>query len=280
MSFTSSLSIVSNRSLIKDELNNTCCILLGKNFLSYCLTDAEGTTVYSIKHFHFQNNVIGKYDFDDILNDDVIKEANKIKIAIDTTKFTVVPNAYFSENHLASYFTNLQDILPEEILLSQQISSSMTSVYALKKATIDFLSSRLSNVKFYDASACLLQSYPSQILHEHLFTFFIFLKDDTCTLSLYKKEELQLNQPISQTGTMDIIYHIANAIKQCNIDVEKMSIQVHGETNQTEKLIGQLQRHYHHVRSASRIKSLNYPDNLFSYPSHYFFTLFSVVTCV
>ena len=85
------IQIDNSKSLLKDAKKYVCCILLGKNYLSYALCDAGQSIIYSVKHFSFENKVISKKDFNEILSEAIFKEVSLVKIGIDTLKTTLVP---------------------------------------------------------------------------------------------------------------------------------------------------------------------------------------------
>ena len=135
------IQIDDNRTLLSDTSNYTCCILVGRNYLSYALTNNDFTVIHLLKHYYFEDKVIGKNDFTDILSDPVFANVKNVKIAIDSLKSTLVPNALFAEEHTETYFKLVHELTPEEKIHTQVLLSNMTSIYSLKKSTVSFLSS-------------------------------------------------------------------------------------------------------------------------------------------
>ena len=279
MALTPKISLDNNIHIIQNDIELACSILLGKNYLTYCISDVAYKTVFHLKHFYFENKVVGKNDFDEILADENIKKSSRINIAIDSFKSVLIPNELLDESKYPTYFTLLHEIVKEEIILKQTFNSSIHDLFAVKKSTIQFLESRLKNVHFYNASACLLNNYPDFIVSENQHSIFISLKDENIVLTIYQKTSLILHQIYAYTDALDIVYYVINACKQLNINLETSGIQLHGEVNQIENISSALKRYFPVVRFTTRIKEIQYPDALYSQPTHNFFNLFSILKC-
>ena len=188
------------------------------------------------------------------------------------------PNLFIKEQ-AADYLKLSVDIEPEEMVSTQTVGD-MTNIYALKTSTVQFLEQRLKNVDCMDASACLLKTYPPQIIHEHTHSCFISVKDQMICLTIYQKQDLLLHQIYAISATEDVLYFVANSCKQLNLVAATTGIHVHGETAEVEQIVKILQPYYPGTRYITRIKDLQYPDTLYATPAHYFFNLFSIFSCV
>lgn len=280
MALTPKISLDNTIHIIQNDNQLACSILLGKNYLTYCISDVAYKTVFHIKHFYFENKVVGKNDFDEILADTNIKKSSRINIAIDSFKSILIPNELLDENNYAGYFTFHHELTKEEIILKQTFKSSIHDLFAVKKSTIQFLESRLKNVHFYNASACLLNNYPDFIVSENEHSVFLSMKDENIVLTIYQKSNLILHQVYAYTDPLDIVYHVANACKQLNIKLENCGIQLHGEMTQIENISVTLKKYFPSVRFITRIKDIQYPDALYSsQPTYNFFNLFSIFKC-
>lgn len=274
-----SIALENNLFLIQNESTTICFMLLGKNFVSYVLTDETKTKIYSIRHYYTGNQVIGKSDFNAILNDSHLTKAKHYHIAVHTLKSTLIPNSLYLPEHKNTYLNTLVDIEPEETIQAQILPTGITSLFTLKQSTVQFLNTKLKNITYYDATASLLNSYPAHIIHEHQTSIFIAIHDESATITHYKKHQLILQQTIEYTTTQDVLYTIANLIHIQKIDPHTLGIQLHGEIDKVEQTANLLKTYYTYVRFSTRIKELQYPDTLYAKPAHYFFNLFSLITC-
>jgi hypothetical protein len=279
MALVPKISLDNNIHIIQNDIALTCSILLGKNYLTYCISDENYKTVFHLKHFYFDNKVVGKNDFDEILADPNIKKAKRINVAIDSFKTILVPNELLDEKEMPTYFRYLHDLMKDEMVMKQTFNSSIHDLYVVKKSTIQFLESRLKNVHFYNASACLLTNYPDFIINENQHSFFISMKDENAVVTLYQKSNLVLHQVYAYTDVLDIVYHVANICKQHSINIDHLGVQFHGEIAAVEGLQQSLKKYFPLVRFTTRVKDIQYPDTLYAQPAHYFFNLFSIFKC-
>jgi len=273
------VQITNNITLLKEASDFSCSILLGKNYLSYVITDAELTQIHLLNHYYLHGKVLGKNDFNSMLTDPVFKNVKNIKIAIDSTRSTLVPTSLFDPKEANTYFEFVHELVREEELHIQHLKNNLTAVFSLKKSTIAFLRSIYKNATFCDASSCLLDAYQTALTNEEQVCIFVCVKDDCATLSLYNKNNLILHQIYTETNVSDITYHIANILSVKEIGKETITIQLHGESKQVPAVFDELSRYFQNVKYCNRISALNYPDSMLSQPTHYFFNLLSVVTC-
>lgn len=265
-------------SILHTDREIVCSILFGKNYISYVFSNIEMNAIYMVKHFDLLSNVLGKSDFDEILFDLFIKKAKSIRIAIDSQKIMLVPSK-FCDEHITTLFETMYDVYEEEDIYNGRINEETKTFYALKKHTINFLKQRMNNVEIIDASTPLLQAYNYQQVHGKIYSIFVGVKEEHVYLTVYKNKKLQLHNSFAYNCSEDVLYHISNVIKQQDIDISILGIQIHGEMKSTNDVFDLLKNYFDHVRYITRIKSLNYPEDLFNYPSHYFYNLFSLVTC-
>jgi hypothetical protein len=254
-------------------------MLLGKNYLSYVITDAKNTQIHLLKHYYMQRKVLGKNDFNAILTDPVFKNIKNITIAIDSARSTLVPTSLFDPNEANTYFELIHELPTEEELHIQHLKNNRTSVFSLKKSTVAFLRSFYKNATFCDASSCLLDMYQTALTNEEQQSIFVCVKDDCATLSLYNKSQLILHQIYTETSVTDITYHIANILSVKEISKETITIQLLGESKQVPAVFDALSLYFPNVKYCNRVSTLKYPDTMLSQPTHYFFNLLSVVTC-
>ncbi|GBL35515.1 hypothetical protein EMGBS15_11100 [Filimonas sp.] len=266
-------------SLLKENTEFSCSLLVGKNYLSYVISDTEYKDLYQLKHYYFENKVLGKNDFNAIFSDPIFHKIRRMKIAIDSSKSTLVPTSLFSQTNQNDYFGLIYNLPFEEELHTQALNDNKTSVFSLKKSTVSFLRSKAGNVTFYDASSCLLNTYPSMLNNEERHTFFVCVKDDCATLSIYHHEALLLHQTYTDITTSDITYHIANFIAVHQLSKEHVSIQLHGESKRLITVSDELNRYFPDVKYCNRVSALKYPDTMLAQPTQYFFNLLSLVTC-
>jgi hypothetical protein len=263
--------------------NNTeklCYLVLGKNYLTYLLIDTKSTKIYVLRHYDAGNDVIGKNDFNAILGELKTNKIIHFHVAVDSLKSTLVPIEYYDGNHCDTLLKAMFTIDSEEIMEAQILKVEIVTLYALKKATVEFLKATLSQVTFYDANACLLEMYPSQIESKYQHSLFISCKEESVCISMYEKQKLLLHQITEITSSNDVLYFVSNAVNQLSIKNEALGIYLHGESKMLDNITKTLRQYYMNIRFVNRVNEFLYPESFNTKPSYSFFTLFSFVKCV
>jgi hypothetical protein len=275
------LQIDNNHALLKDTSKYTCSILIGRNYLSYALSDQKCKIIYLLKHYAFEDKVIGKQDFSEILTDPIFKQVDQVKIAIDSLKSTLIPEVLFDNAHAEDYFKLIHDLPPEEVVQVQHVHGQIAALYSVKKLTVSFLNSIYTSVRFYDASSSLLNSYPGMLPSDDLHTCFLGVRDDSVTMSIYenKTKRLLLHQVYAEAEATDILYSITLFSNEFHLTANQINMLMHGESARIQSIQQQLLSYYPNVRFCSRTADLQFPEKLFEQPSHHFVNLFALVSC-
>lgn len=266
-------------SILHTEREIICSILFGRSYISYVFSNPERTAIYLVKHFDLQNQVLGKSDFDEMLFDLFIKKALSVRLAIDSQKISLMPIRY-NKKHGKDFFHALFEVWPEEDIYQQMASTDCQLLYSLKKKTVEFLQQRIQDLTLVDSTLPLLKTYPEYCYRDSKFNLFIAVKEEHFYLTILdQRSKYILHQANAYQSVEDVLYFVAQCQHNLNVKHEDISIQIHGEVNSTEKIIDHLRSYYPSARPVSRIKTLNYPEELFQHPSYYFFNLFALVSC-
>lgn len=279
MSIQPTYIIEEKSSILHTEREIACSILIGKKYLSYAYSNPSGKEIYMIKHFDLINNSIGKSDFDEILFDLFIKKASTVKIALDSQKIMLAPTSLVNKDTKQVLYTMLFDTYEEESIESHSLDSEVTAIYSLKKQTIEFLSSRMSHNHLLDSCTPLLRAYKDSLIGDYSAQFFLAIKEEHFYLTIYIDKKLQLHQSYAFLTEMDVLYTVLNNMQKLGVDAEKTLVQLHGEVNQTETIFNELKKYLPVLRYMTRLKGLQYPEEMLNYPTHYFYNLMALVSC-
>ena len=258
-----------------------CFIVLGKSYLSYALLDQANATVFAVKHFDYKHQVIGKSDFDHIFSDKYIQKATRYYLAVNTQKRTLVPAALYDDTKKENYIQHQFEIGQEESLHDMHIANEFVSIFALKNDSVNYFKSRLTKVSFYDASACVLKTYPKHFSSGKKIQCFISISAESTTLSIYLTQKLILHKSYSSATENDIIYHTLNALQQLELQPQDTHFHLHGENMELAvKVFDLLDGRVGELSYINRPHEIAFPEDLYAKPPHYFFNLFSLVLCV
>jgi len=256
-----------------------CIILLGKNYLTYALLDEPHTTVWAIRHHDFGKQAVGKGDFDQLLSERLVQKATRYFLAVDTVKHCTLPAALYQADKKQVYSHHLFETGMDEELREMNIGSEWVSLFALKKDSVLFFNQRIRNLTFMNAAAVVLSAYPAHVDSAAEQTIFVRYTGEGFSLTIFRQNELQFHQSYAGFQTDNLVYHLANLSARLSLDSNKTSVLFHGESEQATQAVALLDAQYYRVGYCNRIHEFATPDDLFTQPAHYFFTLFALAQC-
>ncbi|MBL7754225.1 MAG: DUF3822 family protein [Chitinophagaceae bacterium] len=266
-------------SILHTEREIICSILFGRSYISYVFSNPERTAIYLVKHFDLQNQVLGKSDFDEMLFDLFIKKALSVRLAIDSQKVSLMPSKH-SKKLGPDFFATLFEQWPEEAVYQQNASADCQLFYSLKKKTVEFLQQRIQDLILVDSTLPLLKIYPEYCNRDCPVNLFIAVKEEHFYLTVLNEDSsFSLHQSHPYQQAEDVLFSVAQVIFNMQAQADSVGIQIHGEVSSTDSVIELLRSYYPGTRPMRRIKSLQYPEELFQHPSYYFFNLFALVSC-
>lgn len=264
---------------IEEATSTVGVMLIGKNYVSYAICDEAMDIVYLIQHFNSGNKPITKTDFHEILSHPEILKATKTHVALDSFKSVIVPYELYNPENKLDYFGMMEDISPDEEVVEYNLTDSIVDLFVMRHNTRIMLDGILPNAKLYSASAVLLKTYPTCMIEQKEYNFYISVKEEFVILTLYRNKTLLLHQLYPVSTEMDVLYHVCHVVHQFKIKPNYCCIQVHGENKLTDMAKDILNTHFHFVKYCTRVKNIQYPDAIFNEPTHYFYNLFSIFPC-
>ena len=254
-------------------------MVIGRNYLSYALMNKQGTELLSLQHEYKEGTVLGKNDFSHHFSNLQGLSIDRFHLAIDSAKSTLVPAAFYLEAENQIYLEMMHEIGLEETVLTQTISNQHKSLYAVKKATLNFLSAAFPYALFYDAATCLLNTYSKQLDEHQECTLFLNIKDESATLTAYQNKQLRLHQVYAECSTTDILYYVAKYVSVNSLEAEKIKLVLHGESRRMDEVMEQLSNYFVDAQWGKRSGRFSVPRDMDQQPDHYFINLFSLIQC-
>lgn len=264
---------------LEEATSTVCTMLIGKNYLTFAICDAALDVVYLISHYQSINKPITKTDFHEILSQPVISKVTKTHVALDSYKSVLVPFELYRPENKMDYFKMMEDVAPDEEVVEYNLTDSIVDLFVMRHNTRIMLNGILPNAKLYSASAVLLKTYPNCMIEQKEYNLYVSVKEDFIILTMYRNKNLLMHQLYPVSTEMDALYHVCHAVQQYKIKPNYCCIQIHGENRLTDLVKDILNTHFHFVKYCTRVKNIQYPDEIFNEPAHYFYNLFSIFPC-
>lgn len=272
------IKIENNSSLLNQEEEYVCHLLLGTNYIQVALSNPLRNHIKAVYFYSSGNKSFKTNQAEDILTSEFVQKAKKTTVGIDSLKHLLMPEPLFDPARKELYLSHQFFIEPTENIRSERIDQ-IHNIYTIRKGTEKLIGELMPEAEIYHSGACLLHAYPLLLSIEKENTLIVLYRKNFITLSLYTRKKLILHHTYHVENETDREYYIFNLLNTRNINFNKVLLLLHGEDEALIEFRATLKNKLEDVRFITRIKELNYIDTLYQYPSHYFFNLFSLVIC-
>ncbi len=255
-------------------------IWLGKTFIEIAVSSVAHDNVLLLATYEKTSGNLNRKDVQDILDTVEIQKAEKVYIGLESNKFTLVPNDFFSPKDTLIYLQAIFELTDDEMCYAQNIlPNNLQVVYSLRKGTNNMFLSLLKDSHFFHAPSCLLIAYQHFLPPNKEDRCFVRLNNDNILISFYEKGQLKLHNTFTVDKLDDAVFHTFNVLNECNVKDYQVKTFIHGKHHQLERFKTLLSRNIVNATYLNRLQSLQYTEGILSQPTHSFFNLFAMVLC-
>ena len=253
--------------------------------LKHTVFNCENLTFIAFEEYQF-NNVYNDFSLvtplKEILTTNPLyqKEFNSVHVAYVNNRSTLIPNAVYKADQLASFHQFNFSKQEEDLFYSDQlINLSAHNIYSIP----DYITNELialKNVHFKHFSSSLIEACLLQAKNEKSLSWInVHILPSSFQVIVIKNQKLELYNSFIYQSSEDFIYYLLFVLDQLNINNEEATITLTGAVEKNSVIYSILFKY---------IKTLNFgnrPDNLkFSYlleeiPQHFHYSLFNQFLC-
>jgi len=276
--YEAAISLNSKRFTLPGHSEYNIIMSLGRNYLELAICNLQYNSVLGMQYYYTGSKVMGKKQAVAIFTSELVQGAQKLTIAVDSPKSTLIPESLLDTKQTAKVLASQHIIDENELVFTDKIES-FYNLYTLKSGTKKLIEERLPSAKIINSTKGLLSVYP--ILATAKNQIFIFCRDDYIYLSSYVDSKLQLHQYHSISAAEDAVYHTLNLIQTNSFKLQETVVMLHGESLLTKQIHDQLDKQEVDTRYISRLRlsGLQFSEQILELPTHQFFNLFSLVSC-
>lgn len=272
------ISIKANKLLLHEKEHYHVFFYLSVNVLQIARTNQDKNQIELLEEYNTYEKNLNKSQLESIFSKDWIKNASSRTLAIASKKSMLIPAMLFEEKEQLHYFEQMYFLDNDEYLMHQNLEElQLVDLFIMKTKTFHLLKQTFGIDTIKHCNANLLKNYTKILRNEKQVNLFLQLNEKNAWLSLFNNKKLQWHQEYEINGSMDLLYFTLNALNKFNIAPSDVFINILGEQYDYQPEIEQFKKENIEARCIARIKHLNYPDELFHFPSHRFFTLFSQI---
>ncbi len=280
---------------IKDNYNKYKLFLqLSLNELNLCLLDSKKKTFVAFESYTFDTNTKIPTESEKIellsgtVNDIIAthrwlkKPFKSVHIIFFNNKSTLVPASFFSVNYIEDYlkFNNFVDDY-EVITFDKLKQTDAYNVYALPENIKKVFFKHFPHCRIFHFSSTLIegllirhkdQSVKNKVfLNVHLSNFVIIVLE---------KKQLRYYNSFNYSSTDDFIYYLLFVLEQLNLLSTVIELTVSGKIDKKSALYLLLNQYISKVKFSERSTNYMYSDVFNQVPSHDYYNLLNMDSCV
>jgi len=260
-------------------------IELGLNGLKYTVFNPENNTFIGLEEYRF-NNIYTVYSLVEPLAQ-LIKDTPLLQktfavfhVAFINQRSTLIPNAIFQRDKLASYhhynFTQQEE---DTFLYDNLINLSAKNIYSVPYCIIDIFKG-IKNITFAHFSSSLIEASLIHTKQSNTLSLVdIHILPDSFQIVVIKHQKLELYNSFTYQTSEDFLYYLLFVLDQLKIDNEKVSIRLLGEIEKNSTIYEMLYKYINTISFGNRSEDLKFSYILGDIPTHFHYTLFNQFLC-
>ncbi|PJA08013.1 MAG: hypothetical protein COX70_04875 [Flavobacteriales bacterium CG_4_10_14_0_2_um_filter_32_8] len=208
------------------------------------------------------------------------KEFRSIQVAFVNNRSTLIPNAIFKADQLASFhqfnFSN-QD---EDLFYSDQlINLSAHTIYSIPDYIANEFST-LKNIHFKHFSSSLIEASLLQAKNDKALSLInVHILPASFQIIVIKNQKLELYNSFIYQSSEDFIYYLLFVLDQLNINNDEATVTLTGEVEKNSVIYSMLFKYIKTLNFGNRPANLKFSYILEEIPQHFHYSLFNQFLC-
>lgn len=260
---------------------------IGADNCTYSLLDKERNTFVSLHNFPFYHihpleKVYERLNL--ILNEGpVISEKiySKVFVSIVNNISTIVPEAILTEGKEQNFLSLNHFVNNDDNLFSDRIRTiDAVNIYAVNKKTTDVITTRFSAAETRHFSTSLIENLIITNKNKEEKQVFLHVQPSHFEVIVIKGKSLLFYNSFFYKAPEDLIYFLLNIFEQLQLNPESIPVNLLGEIEKRSGIYNLLNKYIRFIEFSSRPDNVNFSYGFHDVPTHYYYSLFSLISCV
>ncbi len=203
-------------------------------------------------------------------------QLDEVFVGVLNQSFTLVPSLFANEN-TNDYLQFVTGKLSEQEIFKQTLSNDSTFIFSIPQLLTQGIERLFNTVRFYHAGIAAIQ-FQAKLVSPSLYLILI-VHEGGMELTVKENNQLLFYNYFEVQSNEDILYYTLYTAEQLNLDVKVHPVYIAmNQTTDSEltKLLTKYIKQLHFITTIS----LSTNEAFISLPSHYFFSLKQLHTCV
>lgn len=212
---------------------------------SFCVYNPLSNKHIAFQRFDFSEklktpeNLLREFELTFEKNDLLKQSYKKITVIHQNELVTIVPNEYFSEDHLKDYLKRSVKVLPIDYISYDELTSIDASIVYIPFVNINnFLFQKFGEFDFYHCSTLLIETLKAKQKEDkkESATAYVNVNQNTFEVVIFQKEELILYNTFQFQAAEDFIYYILFVLEQLQLDPNNIFVTLLGDIEKESEL--------------------------------------------
>ncbi len=214
-------------------------ILIAQDGLSFCVLNKKKN---SIENFHTQSfsKVLNpekileelKKSFKFHLSEETKQEIQQVKVIYSNALYSIVPNAYFSEENLTDYLKfNIKILKTDFIAFDNLEAIEAKNVFIPYTNINNYLLDNFGEFNYKHASTLFIEQFSEISKNTEAY---VYVEKNMLSLYIFQNKKLLLANSFEYFTPQDFIYYILFCLEQLKLDTKKVQLKILGKINETD----------------------------------------------
>ncbi len=203
----------------------------------------------------------------------------KIKISVETFKFTFIPSELYINSDLPDYTKFIQSISETDVLVTDIKSAQIKNVIAIPADLKNKLNSSFYEVYLFNQANSFIEgakNLHNPSVHSQLFLNF---STEIFEAVLFQDSKLGFYNIFNYHNADEFNYFLLNMMQQLDVDKDKTLITLAGEIIESDEIYKRIEKYFSEITFADSKLLIHQSDLFKAIPSQLFFSLMSLNLC-
>lgn len=279
---------------VKDETINynraddySLFLQIGADNCTYSLLDKERNTFVSLHnfplyHIHPLEKVFERLN--SILSEGPVvseKIYSSVFISVINNISTIVPEAILSESEEKNFLALNHFLGNNENYFSDKIRTiDAVNIYTISKKMSDVISTKFPAAETRHFSTSLIENLITRNKNNEERQVFLHVQPSHFEVIVIRGKSLLFYNSFFFKAPEDLIYFLLNVFEQLQLNPETVQVNLLGEIEKRSGIYNYLNKYIRFVEFGTRPDNVNFSYGFHEIPAHYYYSLFSLVSCV
>ena len=228
-------------------------IQISLNGLSFCILDTIGNKIEKSERVQFPKKY-SPFEVQNKLKETLEKHKvgdtsyNEVVVVHRNNFFSLVPNAIFDKNELASYLKFNAKILSNDHISYDEIESyDMINVYVPFVNINSYIYNLFGEFEYLHSGTVMIQSLLSAYNNGNETVCYAHISEQQLDITVISKKKLVLYNSFNFLSEEDFIYYLLFVFEQLKLDIESVKLRLFGNIKESDEICNLCYKHINNV---------------------------------